>query len=462
MFFDVARIFLKSGKGGNGHVSFRRELYVPAGGPDGGDGGKGGDIVFEVDPGMNTLENFRNRRKYMAEAGSDGARRRMHGKNGKDLVIKVPPGTIIRDDGSGKIITDMSGEQRRIVLLRGGKGGLGNMHFATASMQAPKFAQPGQDAMELWVRLELRVIADVGLLGFPNVGKSTILSMCSNARPEIANYHFTTINPHLGVVSLKGDRQFVMADIPGLIEGASDGAGLGFQFLRHISRCRALIHVVDAAGSEGRDPIRDVELINKELESYDPSLLKKVSIIAANKLDLLPDGGEEAARLLSERFSKEGIRVLPVSAASNRGLSELLEAAWEALGAAGEETVVYESEFDISSLGRGENMPVTLGNPKPSVFTVEGPKIEKMLGYTNLEAEKGFAFFQRFMIEQGIISDLRKMGMKEGDTIRIYGHEFEYLDTESFDRQQEEDWTYELFHGRPRAVQESAGEDEPG
>ena len=234
MFADTAKIFVKSGKGGDGHVSFRRELYVPAGGPDGGDGGKGGDIIFEVDSGLNTLEDFRHKRKYTAEPGREGGGKRMHGRSGRDLVIRVPEGTILREDESGKIIADMSGENRRLLLLRGGKGGLGNMHFATPAMQAPKYAQPGQDSRELWLRLELRVIADVGLLGFPNAGKSSLLSMCSNARPEIANYHFTTLTPQLGVVGLRGDRSFVMADIPGLIEGASEGVGLGYLFLRLI------------------------------------------------------------------------------------------------------------------------------------------------------------------------------------------------------------------------------------
>ena len=285
MFADSAKIFIKSGKGGDGHVSFRKELFVPAGGPDGGDGGKGGDIIFEVDPGLNTLTDFRHVRKYAAKDGEQGGKKRCHGANAENLIIKVPEGTVIKDFETGKVIADMSGENKRETILRGGKGGLGNMNFATPTMQAPKYAQPGQPGHELWVTLELKVIADVGLVGFPNVGKSTLLSRVSNARPKIANYHFTTLNPHLGVVDLDGGAGFVMADIPGLIEGASQGVGLGHAFLRHIERCRVLIHVVDAAGTEGRDPIADIRAINKELESYNPQLLKRPMVIAANKMD---------------------------------------------------------------------------------------------------------------------------------------------------------------------------------
>ncbi len=435
MFADVAKIFIKSGKGGNGHVSFRRELYVPAGGPDGGDGGRGGDIIFKIDKGLNTLEDFRHKTRYVASPGEEGGGKRMHGKNGKDLVIRVPEGTIIRDDESGKIIADLSGDNTEITILHGGKGGLGNMHFATPSMQAPKFAQPGQESRELIVRLELRVIADVGLIGFPNVGKSTILTMCSNARPQIANYHFTTINPHLGVVNLKGDRSFVMADIPGLIEGASQGVGLGYQFLRHIERCKVLIHVVDAAGTEGRDPLQDIEVINEELAQYDPDILKRPMIIAANKTDLCIDeqGTDSAVTLLKEKYEPMGIHVIPISAATNTGIRDLLEETWKYVEKVGNAPITYKSEFDLRTVGNIEALPIEYGNPAEGVFTVEGPKIEKMLGYTNLEAEQGFEFFQRFMIEQGVIKQLKKMGLEEGDTIKLYGHEFEYLDTESYD-----------------------------
>ena len=434
MFADVAKIYVRSGKGGNGHVSFRRELFVPAGGPDGGDGGKGGDIIVEVDDGLNSLDSFRHKTKYTAGDGQEGDGRKMHGKNGKDLVLKVPAGTLLKDAETGKLIADMSGENRRIVLLPGGKGGLGNMHYATPSMQAPKFAQPGQDAREITLRLELRVIADVGLLGFPNVGKSTLLSMCSNARPEIANYHFTTLNPHLGVVNLKGDRSFVMADIPGLIEGASEGVGLGFQFLRHIHRSRVLIHIVDGAGSEGRVPLEDLKSIHAECESYDPEILKKPIIVAANKVELIQSKEQEEALKDLEKYCKEmHYPFFKISAASNQGIYPLLEEAYKLLEGISKEEMLYESEVDLETLGAVESLPIKYEHPEEGLFLVEGPKMEKMLGYTNLEAEKGFLFFQRFMVEQGIIKELKKMGMKEGDTIKIFSHEFEYYDDEATD-----------------------------
>ena len=289
MFADRARIIIRSGKGGDGHVSFRRELYVPAGGPDGGDGGKGGDVIFQVDEGMNTLSDYRHRRKYAAQDGQEGGKRRCHGANGADIVLKVPEGTVIFEAESGQVIADMSGENRRQVVLKGGRGGNGNMHYATSTMQAPKYAQPGQPAQELEVRLELKMIADVGLVGFPNVGKSTFLSRVTNAQPKIANYHFTTLTPNLGVVDLEGGG-FVIADIPGLIEGASQGVGLGHEFLRHIERTRVIIHLVDAASTEGRDPVEDIYTINRELELYNPEIASRPQVIAANKIDALYPG----------------------------------------------------------------------------------------------------------------------------------------------------------------------------
>ena len=440
MFADVAKIYVRSGKGGNGHVSFRRELFVPAGGPDGGDGGKGGDIIVEVDDGLNSLDPFRHKTKYTAGDGQEGDGRKMHGKNGKDLILKVPAGTLLKDAETGKLIADMSGDNRRIVLLPGGKGGLGNMHFATPSMQAPKFAQPGQEAREITLRLELRVIADVGLLGFPNVGKSTLLSMCSNAKPEIANYHFTTLNPHLGVVNLKGDRSFVMADIPGLIEGASDGVGLGFQFLRHIHRSRVLIHIVDGAGSEGRVPLEDLKSIHAECESYDPEILKKPIIVAANKVELIQSEEQEEALRDLEQYCKEmQYPFFKISAAANQGIYPVLEEAYKLLEGISKDEMIYESEVDLENLGAVESLPIKYEHPEEGLFLVEGPKMEKMLGYTNLEAEKGFLFFQRFMVEQGIIKELKKMGMKEGDTIKIFSHEFEYYDDEIDDENESEE-----------------------
>ncbi len=426
MFADRAKIFIKSGKGGDGHVSFRRELYVPAGGPDGGDGGKGGDIIFQVDDGLNTLTDFRHVRKYVAKNGEPGGKKRCHGANGKDLVIKVPEGTVIKEFESGKVIADMSGENRREIILKGGKGGLGNMHFATSTMQAPKYAQPGQESQELWVLLELKVIADVGLVGFPNVGKSTLLSRVSNARPKIANYHFTTLDPHLGVVDLDGDAGFVMADIPGLIEGASQGVGLGHDFLRHIERTRVLIHVVDAASTEGRDPIEDIRTINEELRAYNPELLRRPQIIAANKIDAVYDDASDPVTRIREAFEPEGIPVYPVSAVSGKGVKELLYGAYELLKNLNQKPVIFEREFDLQTIRTGSNLPFTVEQNEDGEYVVEGPRIEKMLGYTNLESEKGFVFFQNFLRDTGILEELENAGIQEGDTVRMYGLAFEY------------------------------------
>ncbi len=396
MFCDNAKILIKSGKGGDGHVSFRRELYVPAGGPDGGDGGRGGDIIFQVDDGLNTLTDFRHVRKYAASNGKEGGKRRCHGADGEDLVIKVPEGTVIKDFETGKVIADMSGKNRREVILKGGKGGLGNMHFATSTMQAPKYAQPGQPAIELWVQLELKVIADVGLVGFPNVGKSTLLSRVSNARPKIANYHFTTLDPHLGVVDLDGEAGFVMADIPGLIEGAAKGVGLGHEFLRHVERTRVLIHVVDAASTEGRDPVEDIRAINRELKAYDPALAEKKQVIAANKVDVIDWDGEDPVEKLKAEFEPEGIRVFPISAVSGQGVKELLYSVKELLNSIKQTPVVFEREFDLSSIEAAPSLPYTVEKDEEGIYVVEGPRIENMLGYTNLEPGKGLEFFKKF------------------------------------------------------------------
>ena len=428
MFADRAKIFIKSGKGGDGHVSFRRELYVPCGGPDGGDGGKGGDIIFEVDDGLNTLTDFRQIHKYVAKNGEQGGKKRCHGANADNLVIKVPEGTVIKDFESGKVIADMSGENRREVILRGGKGGLGNMNFATPTMQAPKYAQPGQDGQELWVQLELKVIADVGLVGFPNVGKSTLLSRVSNAKPKIANYHFTTLDPHLGVVDLDGGAGFVMADIPGLIEGASQGIGLGHDFLRHIERTKVLIHVVDAASTEGRDPVADIRAINQELGAYNPELLTKPQVIAANKTDAIyvEEGAEDPVERIRREFEPEGIKVFAISAVSGKGVKELLYEVYHMLQGLDQAPVIFEKEFDTSTLGAGANLPYTIEINEDGEYVVEGPRIEKMLGYTNLESEKGFVFFQKFMKDTGILDELEKKGIQEGDTVRMYGFVFDY------------------------------------
>ena len=426
MFADSAKIFIKSGRGGDGHVSFRRELYVPNGGPDGGDGGRGGDIIFVVDKGLNTLTDFRHVRKYAATNGQEGGKRRCHGKDGQDLEIKVPEGTVIRDLETGKVIADMSGEHVREIILKGGRGGNGNMHYATATMQVPKYAQPGQDGQELWVLLELKVIADVGLVGFPNVGKSTLLSRVSNARPKIANYHFTTLNPHLGVVDLGEGEGFVMADIPGLIEGASEGIGLGHAFLKHIERTKVLIHMVDAASTEGRDPVEDIRAINEELEKYDPALLTRPQVIAANKIDAIVSGGEDPIQRIRETFEKNGIRVFAVSAVSGQGIKELLYHVNGLLRGMDDAPVVFEREFDLDELTVGAPLPYTVEKLEDGVYSVEGPRIEKMLGYTNLESEKGFVFFQNFLRDSGILEELEKAGIEEGDTVRMYGLAFDY------------------------------------
>ena len=427
MFADNAKIFIKSGKGGDGHVSFRRELYVPSGGPDGGDGGRGGDIIFQVDKGKNTLSDFRHVRKYVAKDGEPGGRRRCHGADGADLIIKVPEGTVIKDFESGKVIADMSGENSREVILKGGKGGLGNMHFATSTMQVPKYAQPGQPGGELWVQLELKVIADVGLVGFPNVGKSTLLSRVSNARPQIANYHFTTINPHLGVVDLGDGAGFVMADIPGLIEGASQGVGLGHAFLRHIERTKVLVHVVDAASVEGRDPVEDIRTITEELLAYNPGLLERPQVIAANKIDAAgtPEEADEILNRLRKEFEPQGIQVFSISAASGQGVKELLWHIHKLLGTVDTTPVVFEKEFEVQYAG-DKNLPYTVSRADDGAYVVEGPRIEKMLGYTNLDSEKGFEFFQKFLKNTGILDDLEKEGIQDGDTVRMYGLEFDY------------------------------------
>lgn len=425
MFADRAKIFIRSGKGGDGHVSFRRELYVPNGGPDGGDGGRGGDVIFEVDEGLNTLQDYRHKRKFAAKDGEQGGKKRCHGADADDIVLKVPEGTVIKEAQSGKVIADMSGENRRQVILKGGRGGLGNQHFATATMQIPKYAQPGQPAQELWVNLELKVIADVGLVGFPNVGKSTFLSRVTNAQPKIANYHFTTLNPNLGVVDLDGSKGFVIADIPGLIEGASEGIGLGHEFLRHIERTKLMIHVVDAAGTEGRDPVEDIYKINAELEAYNPEIAKRPQVIAANKVDVIYQEGEDPIERIKKEFEPKGIKVFPISGVTGAGIKELLYYVSEQLKQLDQAPVIFEQEYFPEDELIYIDLPYTV-EKENDMYVVEGPKIEKMLGYTNLDSEKGFAFFQKFLKDTGILEELEAAGIEEGDTVRMYGLQFDY------------------------------------
>ncbi|MDF2944672.1 MAG: obg [Herbinix sp.] len=425
MFADRAEIHVRSGKGGDGHVSFRREIYVPAGGPDGGDGGRGGDLIFEVDEGLNTLTDFRYIRKYSAGDGEPGGKKRCHGKDGDDIILKVPSGTVIKEKQTGKVVVDMSQGHTREVILKGGRGGKGNMNYATATMQAPVYAQPGQKAQEMDLLLELKVIADVGLVGFPNVGKSTLLARVTNARPKIGNYHFTTLSPNLGVVDLEGGG-FVIADIPGLIEGASEGLGLGHEFLRHIERTKVIIHLVDAASTEGRDPIDDIQKINAELAAYNPELAKRPQVIAANKTDVLYEDDEaEILKKLKDTFEPQGIPVLAISAVSGKGMKELLYHVKGMLNELDSTPIVFEKEFFPQDLAKS-NDPYEAWKEDEHLFAVEGPRIERMLGYTNLESERGFAFFQNFLKEGGILEKLEELGIQEGDTVRMYGLQFDY------------------------------------
>ena len=427
MFADSAKIYIRSGKGGDGHVSFRRELYVAAGGPDGGDGGRGGDLIFEVDPGMNTLNDFRHIRKYVAGDGQPGGRRRCHGADGADLVVKVPEGTVVKEAETGKVIVDMSHDCKREVILKGGRGGKGNMNYATPTMQVPKYAQPGKPGRELNVILELKTIADVGLVGFPNVGKSTFLSRVSNAKPKIANYHFTTLQPMLGVVDLEGTDGFVIADIPGLIEGAADGIGLGHEFLRHIERTKVFIHMVDAASTEGRDPLNDINIIHQELKKYSEELAARPQVIAANKTDVFYGTEEDTViSLLREEFEPKGIPVFPISAVSGKGVKELLYHVKKMLDDIHEEPTVFEREFVLDEMDFADEPYTVEYDEKDNMYVVEGPRIERMLGYTNLDSEKGFQFFQKFLKTSGILEELERLGIEEGDTVRMYDLQFDY------------------------------------
>lgn len=427
MFADRARIFIRAGKGGDGHVSFRREKYVPDGGPDGGDGGKGGDVIFVVDEGMNTLTDFRHITKYRAQDGEPGGKRNCHGANGADVVLKVPPGTVIKDSETGKVILDMADKKEPVVLLKGGRGGRGNRNYVTSTMQAPKYAQPGQPAKELIVDLELKCIADVGLVGFPSVGKSTFLARVTNARPKIAEYHFTTLTPNLGVVDLGEHNGFVIADIPGIIEGAAEGVGLGLEFLRHIERTKVIIHIVDAASIDGRDPVNDVKIINEELKKYNKDIESRPTVIAANKIDALDEiGYETVIEMLKEEFEKDGVKIFPISAVSGKGISELLWYVNDLVKNAPDDVVEFEPEVDLD-FHDNPDLPFEVSyNEEDDVYVIEGPRIERMLGYTNLESEKGFEFFQKFLKTNGILDQLEVLGIGEGDTVRMYGLEFDY------------------------------------
>lgn len=422
MFVDRVKIHVKGGNGGNGMVSFYRAKYITHGGPDGGDGGRGGDVVFVGDESMGTLMDFRYKRIFKAQNGEGGGKRNCFGKDGESIYIKVPVGTVIREAESNKVMADITKHGEEKILIHGGKGGKGNQHFATPTRQAPRYAEQGRVAKEYDVILELKLIADVGLIGFPNVGKSTLLSMVTNANPKIANYHFTTLAPNLGVVEGRFGDSFVLADIPGLVEGASEGVGLGHAFLRHVERTKVFIHVVDAAGVEGDDPVENVRKINQELETYNPELMKRPQVIAANKTDI--PGAEENVARLKEVYEKEGFPVFPISAATNKGLDELLTKVGEILRNYPED-IVFEEEYEEYDEVAVDKEPFTI-DIEDDVYVVRGVGVEKMIGYTNIETEKGFAFFQRYLKEKGIIEALEEKGIEEGDTVQIYDMQFEF------------------------------------
>lgn len=423
MFIDRVKIKIKGGNGGNGAISFYRAKFVPNGGPNGGDGGKGGDVIFEADKNMNTLIDFRYKKSFKAESGEDGSTNNCHGKDGTDIIIKVPCGTVIRESKSNKIMADMVVPNEKKVIIKGGKGGKGNQHFATSTRQAPKYAEHGKVSKEYDVILELKLIADVGLIGFPNVGKSTLLSMVTNANPKIGNYHFTTLTPNLGVVTNKWGNEFVMADIPGLVEGASQGAGLGDEFLRHIERTKVFIHVVDAAGLEQRDPVEDIQKINDELFNYNKELIKRPQIIAANKIDI--NGAIENVERIKQIYEPKGYKVFPISAAANQGLQELLEYASK-LVADHREDIIFEQDFDNFEEHQIDTEPFKIEKVEDGYYFVSGVGVEKMIGYTSIDTERGFDFFQKYLRQKGIIAALEKEGIQDGDTVKIYGIEFDY------------------------------------
>ena len=421
MFKDTSKIFIQAGKGGDGAVTFHREKYIAAGGPDGGDGGNGGNIVAVADKNVSTLLDFRYKKKYAAPDGGNGRDGRRSGKNGDDLLIKFPCGTVIRDSETGKVICDLKNDGDRLIIAKGGSGGWGNSHFATATRQTPKFAKAGLPGDEREITLELKLIADVGLLGFPNVGKSTFLSIVSDARPKIANYHFTTLVPNLGVVNM-GDGSFVIADIPGIIEGAHEGVGLGHAFLRHVERTRILLHFVDVSGCEGRNPIEDVRTINNELVSYSEKLAEKPQIIVANKMDI-PSFDENFAAFKKE-MENEGYKVFAISAATRKGIDEVLKYTYEMLSKLPEDEDDDYDYLDLDEARDNDPIEITVDN---GVYIVEGMQVRKIVGSTNFDDYESLQYFQRVLRKSGIIDMLEEKGIKEGDTVHMYGVEFDYV-----------------------------------
>jgi len=423
LFIDKARIFVKSGNGGNGAVSFRREKYVPAGGPDGGDGGNGASVIFEVDLGLRTLMDFKYQRKYVAEHGEDGSKKRKAGRNGEDLILKVPAGTIIRDEATGLVIADLKEEGDRAVVAKGGRGGKGNQHFANAVRQAPAFARSGSDGVEKWVILELKMIADVGLLGFPNVGKSTFLSVVTKAKPKIANYHFTTLTPNLGVVQTKFGESFVLADIPGLIEGAAEGIGLGHDFLRHVERTKVLIHIVDISGLEGRDALDDFDKINSELKLYNEKLATRPQVVVANKMDILED--ESVFEEFKNELENRGYKVFKMSAATRQGVDDVIAYVSELLQEAEEIELVSEEEMFRPELDEVQDEGLQI-DIEDGVYVVTGKSLRRIMYSVNFDDMESLQYFQKAMESQGVFDRLREMGIEDGDTVRIYEIEFEF------------------------------------
>ena len=424
MFIDKARIFVKAGNGGNGSVAFRKEKYVPAGGPDGGDGGRGASIIFEVDLGLRTLMDFKYQRKYVAESGGDGSKKKKAGKNGEDLILKVPAGTIIRDEATGLIIADLKEEGDRAVVVKGGRGGKGNQHFANAVRQAPAFAKSGTDGEERWVILELKMIADVGLLGFPNVGKSTFLSVVTKAKPKIANYHFTTLTPNLGVVQTKFGDSFVLADIPGLIEGAAEGVGLGHDFLRHVERTKVLIHIVDITGHEGRNALEDFDKINVELSLYNERLSHRPQVVVANKIDILED--ESVYEEFKEELEGRGYKEFKMSAATRQGIDDVINYVSQLLKEVEDVELVTEEEMyrpELDESNEDEGLTVEI---EDGIYVVKGKSLRRIMYSVNFEDMESIQYFQKAMESEGVFDKLRDMGIEDGDTVKIYEIEFEF------------------------------------
>ncbi len=426
MFVDRARIIIKSGAGGDGRVSFRREKYIPNGGPDGGDGGKGGDVIFIVDSNMRTLMDFRYKRKHAAENGEMGGSNNSYGKSGKDLYIKVPPGTLIKDADLDLAIGDLKEKNQQLIAANGGKGGKGNAQFATPTRQAPRFAIPGEKGTERNIILELKLIADVGLVGFPNVGKSTLLSIATAAKPKIADYHFTTLSPNLGVVELGGGRSFVMADIPGLIQGAHEGAGLGLDFLRHVERTKIIIHVLDVSGIEGRDPLDDFRKVNEELLHYSDKLASKTQIVACNKMDI--PGGDKNFERIKKVLTDEGYQVMPISGATKTGIKDLLDKTYNAL----EEYVHDEEEIEyvagVKYHEKDRNVKGYSIVVENEVYKVQGEFVDRLLASVNIHDNESLKYFQRVIKKKGIIEELKSLGINNGDTVKMNDHEFEFFE----------------------------------